>query len=171
MFQIRKLQPSDSLLEITVLLHRAYARLGAMGLNYTAVDQSLEVTTQRILGGQCYIAEVAGMIAGTIIVTPTYTKNKCDYFTKAGVASAHQFAVDPSVQGQGIGRSLLHTCESWASEHGFKELAIDTAEQAEHLIKLYVHFNYKPVGFVQWPGKVYRSVVLSKELERNNETL
>jgi GNAT superfamily N-acetyltransferase len=72
------------------------------------------------------------------------------------------------MQKQGIGRALLRACESWASKHGFLELAIDTAEQAEHLIKLYNALGYEHVGFVQWPGKVYRSVVLSKKLEGKN---
>lgn len=47
----------------------------------------------------------------------------------------------------------------------FKELALDTAEQAQHLIALYAGFGYRHVGFVQWPGKVYRSFVLSKALQ------
>ena len=64
---IRTLQPSDSLHELTALLHRAYARLGAMGLNYTAVDQSPEITAKRIAGGQCFVAEIEGKLAGTIV--------------------------------------------------------------------------------------------------------
>ena len=164
MYPVRTLRLGDSLLEITNLLHRAYARLGAMGLNYTAVDQTPDVTAKRIAGGQCYVAEAEGKIAGTIVVKPTYSESECEYFTRAGVAAAHQFAVDPEVQGKGIGRALLQACEKWAFEQGFRELAMDTAEQAEHLIKLYSGLGYKHVGFVQWTGKVYRSVVLSKSL-------
>lgn len=37
---IRPIEPGDSLEELTRLLHRAYAPLGKLGLNYTAVDQS-----------------------------------------------------------------------------------------------------------------------------------
>lgn len=165
MHPIRPLQPSDSLLELTHLLHRAYARLGAMGLNYTAVDQTPEVTAQRLAGGQCFVAEVAGQLAGTIVVKPTYDVNECAYFTRPGVAAVHQFAVDPACQGQGIGRALLQACEQWAQEHGFAELAMDTAEPAQHLITLYTGLGYQHVGFVQWSGKVYRSVVLSKVLK------
>ena len=165
MHPIRTLQPSDSLLEITNWLHRAYARLDAMGLNYTAVDQTPDVTAKRIEGGQCYVVEAEGKLAGTIVVKPTYRENECEYFTKSGVAAVHQFAVDPDIQGKGIGRALLQACEKWAHEHGFRELAMDTAEQAEHLIKLYAGLGYQHVGFVQWSGKVYRSVVLSKALQ------
>ena len=41
---------------------------------------------------------------------------------------------------------------------------MDTAEQATHLIELYKGLGYRHVDWVQWTGKVYRSVVLSKSL-------
>lgn len=164
MLKIRSLVSTDSIAELTELLHRAYATLGSMGLNYTAVDQTAEITAQRIAGGQCYIAEWSGAIAGTVVVKPTYQANECAYFTKPGVAAVHQFGVEPALQSKGIGRALLSACERWAVEHGFRELAMDTAEQAHHLIALYTRLGYRHVDFVQWPGKVYRSVVLSKEM-------
>jgi len=164
MLKIRLLHPDDSIPEVTKLLHRAYSRLGGMGLNYTAVDQTPEVTSRRIADGHCLIAEWAGKLAGTVVATPTYAANQCEYFTRPGVASAHQFAVEPSFQGKGIGRALLAACEEWAAQQAFRELAIDTAEQASHLIALYARLGYRHVGHVQWSGKVYRSVVLSKIL-------
>lgn len=164
MLQIRQLQDSDSIAELTSLLHRAYARLGKMGLNYTAVDQSSEVTAQRIRGGNCFVASAGAKLVGTIVVHPTDAENTCEYFTRSGVAAAHQFAVDPEHQAAGIGRMLLQRAERWAKESGFTELAMDTAEQATHLVELYAHLGYRHVAWVQWPGKVYRSVVLSKHL-------
>ncbi|MDM4768560.1 GNAT family N-acetyltransferase [Pelomonas sp. SE-A7] len=167
MLEIRKLQESDSILGLTLLLHRAYARLGAMGLNYTAVDQAPEVTEKRIRGGNCFVVASGSKLVGTIVVHPTYVENACEYFTRSGVAAAHQFAVDPEHQGAGIGRMLLQRAERWAKEAGFVELAIDTAEQATHLVELYERLGYRHVGWVQWPGKVYRSMVLSKPLVAN----
>ncbi|KQU67922.1 MULTISPECIES: GNAT family N-acetyltransferase [unclassified Rhizobacter] len=165
MLQIRPMAPADSVHELTRLLHRAYARLGSMGLNYTAVDQTPEVTARRIEGGQCYIAEWSGALAGTIVVKPTYAQNECTYFTRPGVAAVHQFGVEPTLQGHGIGRALLAQSERWAQERLFRELAMDTAEQATHLIDLYGRLGYQHVDWVQWTGKVYRSVVLSKRLD------
>lgn len=165
MLIVRPISSTDSLDELTALLHRAYARLGAMGLNYTAVDQTAEVTRKRIEGGRCYVAYRSGRLAGTVLVQPTYATSECRYFTRAGVAAVHQFGVEPELQGLGIGRALLQQCEAWATGHGFSELAMDTAEQAAHLIALYSRLGYAQVGHVQWPGKRYRSVVLSKRLE------
>lgn len=162
---IRTLSPEDSLINLTSLLHRAYERLGAMGLQYTAVNQTPDVTANRIKGGVCFVAETTGAIVGTILVKPTCTESECDYFTHPGVATVHQFAVDPAVQGRGIGRALLAHSEAWASEKGFRELAMDTAEQAAHLIRFYSDLGYKHVDFVKWSDKVYRSVVLSKVLQ------
>lgn len=107
-----------------------------MGLNYTAVDQTPEVTANRIAGGRCSVVEWRGALAGTIVVKPTYQTNECEYFTKPNVAAVHQFAVEPALQSRGVGRALLGECERWAAEHGFRELAMDTAEQAPHLITL-----------------------------------
>lgn len=165
MLHVRQLQESDSITELTALLHRAYARLGSMGLNYTAVNQAPEVTAQRIRGGACFVVAADYQLVGTIVAQPTYSESACEYFTRAGVAAAHQFAVDPARQGAGIGRMLLQYAEQWAKRSGFSELALDTAEQATHLIELYARLGYHPVGWVQWPGKVYRSVVLSKRLD------
>jgi len=164
MLNIRLLDESDSIPELTALLHRAYARLGSMGLNYTAVDQPPEVTAKRISGGCCFVATIEDALVGTIVVQPTYAQSQCEYFTRPGVAAAHQFAVDPDRQGLGIGRQLLLKAEEWAMGNGFLELAMDTAEQADHLIELYKGLGYHHVDWVQWTGKVYRSVVLSKSL-------
>jgi GNAT superfamily N-acetyltransferase len=167
---IRLLQPSDSFDELTALLHRAYARLAAMGLNYTAVDQPPEVTAKRVRGGTCYVATEGDRIVGTIVVQPTYANNECSYLTRDGVACAMQFAVDPDQQGKGVGRALLEQAEQWARQEGFSELAMDTAEPATHLVSLYQRLGYTKVDVIQREGKVYRSIVLSKSLLENEHT-
>ena len=161
---IRLLAPTDSVDELTSLLHRAYARLGAMGLNYTAVDQPPDVTRRRIGSGTCFVATLDDRLVATLLVHPTYAANECAYFTRAGVACVHQFAVDPQLQGGGVGRRLMAHAERWARENGFSELALDTAEPATHLVAFYARLGYREVGHVQWDGKVYRSVVMSKPL-------
>lgn len=159
---IRQFQNNDSLVELTSLLHRGYARLGAMGLNYTAVDQAPTVTAARIAGGKCFVAVASGKFVGTVLVKPPERDSACEYFRKGYVASLRQFAVDPIFQGQGIGARLIATCEQWAKDAGYTELALDTAEPATHLVDLYSRLGFLAVGSVQWTGKVYKSVVMSK---------
>lgn len=154
----------DSIEELTTLLHDAYAYLGDMGLNYTAVDQSPATTLRRIGSGQCFVAVMQCGIVGTIVVEPTTQDSLCPYFGKIGVASAHQLAVAPAHQNRGIGGRLLSCAEMWARNQGYSELALDTAEPARHLIDLYSRRGYRHVAFAQWKGKTYRSVIMAKEL-------
>jgi GNAT superfamily N-acetyltransferase len=139
--------------------------LGDIGLNYTAVDQSSDVTANRIRRGTCYVATVGSNFIGTIVVQPTNTESECFYFTQPGVACANQFAVAPEYQRNGFGSGLLLCAEIWARENGFSHLAVDTAEPATHLIEFYNRRGYHHVDWVQWTGKNYRSVVLSKALD------
>ena len=165
MLRIRQLSPADSLEELTHLLHRAYADLGALGLNYTAVNQSTETTRLRIAGGCCFVAEWKQLLAGTVLAKPPEQSSECEYFARPDVATLRQFAVEPQFQGRGIGHALVSSCETWARENGLHELALDTAEPATHLVHFYSRLGFAPVGSVQWPGKVYRSVVMSKALQ------
>ena len=119
---IKLIEPSDSIQELTDLLHRAYAALGAMGLNYTAVDQSPEVTAKRVASGACFIARLAGEIVGTVVVTAPDSNSPCEYFRNPRVAAAHQFAVSPDHQNLGIGASLIDQAQRWAQGEGFSEI-------------------------------------------------
>jgi GNAT superfamily N-acetyltransferase len=164
MVHIRPLEARDSIEELTRLLHRGYARLGEMGLNYTAVDQTSETTKIRMARGRCFVAESEGRLIGTVLCKHPEVGSECDYFRRPTVASLRQFAVDPTHQGQGVGKSLIEACETWARQEGYVELALDTAEPATHLVALYAKQGYRHVGMVQWSGKVYRSVIMSKAL-------
>lgn len=164
MVSIRPLARDDSLAAVTQLLHRAYARLGASGLNFTAVNQSEAVTANRIHGGHCLVAKWSGMLVGTVLAKPTDQTSECEYFRRTGVATLNQFAVDPGHQGRRIGRALIDASEEWALSNGHCELALDTAEPARHLVELYLTRGFVLVGHVQWPGKTYRSIVMSKSL-------
>ena len=58
----------------------------------------------------------------------------------------------------------MHWAEAWARRHGYSELAVDTAEPAEHLVTFYNRRGYRFVEFAQWQGKFYRTVILSRNL-------
>jgi GNAT superfamily N-acetyltransferase len=167
---LRPLAATDSLEALTALLHRAYARLAAMGLNFTAVDQSVETTRRRVESGQCFVAEAAGQIVGTVTVCEAYDPNRepwaraTPWFYRRDVAHMHQLAVDPSAQGQGLGDRLVAACEKWARERGRSALALDTAAPAAHLRQRYARLGYRDVDEVQWAGKCYRSVLMVRAL-------
>jgi GNAT superfamily N-acetyltransferase len=169
---LRPLRASDSLADITTLLHRAYARLGAMGLNYTAVDQTEAMTATRVARGQCFVLEDAAQIIGTITVNGPFHPTTdpwaraTPWYYRQDIAHLHQFAVEPTRQGEGLGQQLISAVEAWARQRGFAGIALDTAVPATHLRALYAKQGYVDVDEVQWDGKAYRSVVMVKALVR-----
>jgi GNAT superfamily N-acetyltransferase len=168
---LRPLAPSDSLETITALLHRAYARLAAMGLNYTAVDQSVETTRARFASGQGFVIEDGGALVGCVVVAGPFDESKdpgtrrSPWYLRRDVAHLHQLAVDPAQQGHRLGDRLVDACEAWARERGFRAIALDTAEPAHHLRARYAQMGYAEVDHAQWDGKRYRSLILVKSLE------
>ncbi len=163
-YSIRDLSASDSIVELTALLHRAYARLAAMGLNYTAVDQDSETTVRRAGLGTCLVAELGGRLVGTLSVHGPMPESPCPRYRRPDVAVLEQFAVDPDVQGRGIGRALLAEGERRAASRGAAEALLDTAKPAEHLIRLYEGLGWGIVETVRWEGKTYESVVMAKRV-------
>ena len=162
--RVRALAEGDSVADLTALLHRGYARLAAMGLNYTAVDQDDVVTRRRAERGTCLVAEIDGRIVGTLCVHGPDERSPHARYREPGIAVLEQFAVEPSLQGRGVGNALMDEAEARARAQGAREAIGDTAEPAKHLIDWYLRRGYRVVGTTQWSGKVYRSVVLSKPL-------
>ena len=161
---IRTLGEREPTAALTALLHRAYGALGARGLNYTAVDQDDGVTGRRARKGTCLVAEAGGAVVGTLSLHGPEATSENAWFTKAGGVTLGQFAVEPSLQGRGLGRALMAEAERRAVAEGASHLVGDTAEPATHLIAFYERLGYRVVDRVQWPGKTYRSVVLVKTL-------
>lgn len=163
---IRPLEEKGSWEELTALLHRAYADLGARGWNYTAVDQPVETTRRRALDGECLVAVDQGRIVGTVTVGLAGAMRDPPGYAREGMAIVNQFAVEPSLQGTGLGSRLLVRAEERARELGAATVALDTAEGATHLIRYYEARGYRLNGRIAFEGKTYTSVVLSKPLSR-----
>jgi GNAT superfamily N-acetyltransferase len=170
---IRRLAPSDSIPEMTGLLHRAYAKQMAMGLKPLAGRQDDSVTKKRVFAGECYVAvehvplqagKVQQRIVGTILFHEVEEAEGPPWFTTDGVASFSQFAVDPDLQGHGIGASLLEKVEARTVETGCNELACSMAEPDTDLLNWYIKRGYRFVEHWQWPYTNYRSAILSKKL-------
>ena len=162
---IRPLRPDDSIEELTRLLHRAYADLARMGLNFTAADQAPEITRMRVEHAQCFVAIEGRSLVGTILVNHAVPNALGVRFGKPRIASIHQLAVAPAYRGRGLGSRLLAHAEGWLRNLGFAEVALEAPESAPQVVAFHVRRGYRSVAAVQWNGKTYRSVIISKELQ------
>ena len=164
---LRRLDPGDSMADLTALLHRAYRPLAAAGLRFLASHQDESTTRDRCSEGECWVAVQGSELIGTMTWRPGGTPTRCPWYGRRDVAIFGQFAVTPELQGQGIGSRLLDLVEERAREQGFAEIACDTSEKADALLSYYGRRGYRVVGSVQWEETNYRSVVLSKPLSRS----
>ncbi|WP_175702937.1 GNAT family N-acetyltransferase [Burkholderia ambifaria] len=160
---VRRFDPaSDSYAQLTPMLHRAFARLGAMGLNCTCVDQDEDVTRRRAQAGECYVAVCGGRVVGTATLYATDPSSACSLYRCEGVASVRQVAVDPDCQSRGIGALLLSFAEQWAALRGYTLLALDTPHPASHLLAFYGAQGFEVVDTMRFAGKRYDSAILCK---------
>ncbi|MCP1196636.1 GNAT family N-acetyltransferase [Acetobacter senegalensis] len=163
--KIRVLHSMENIAEITYLLHRAYGNLANMGLKYLAAHQSDEVTRNRILSGECWVALTQDTLVGTILFKNTKQTDGSPWLDRPEVASFGQLAVHPELQGTGLGCQLISIAEMRASETGATEIALDTAEPAEHLVAFYNRLGYRLIERAQWSHANYGSVILSKSVQ------
>ncbi|XHS79974.1 GNAT family N-acetyltransferase [Burkholderiaceae bacterium UC74_6] len=168
---IRPLEPDDSLEAITELLHAAYASLAAQGWNFTAVNQSVDVTRQRLQGAQAFVAVSENRLVGTVAIRGPKPSNETyigdpspSLYTTPGTAILAQLGVHPDWRGQGLAERLIDAAEHWARVQGHHQIALDTAEPASALRARYERRGYVDVGSVQWQGKTYRSVLMCKQM-------
>lgn len=161
---VRLLSESDSWDELTSLLHRAYAKQVEMGLRPLAGRQDVETTRKRCSSGECYVAVLGSRLVGTILFHEVEDAKGPPWFSNSFVDSFSQFAVDPTVQGKGIGQKLLDTVERRARESGARELGLSMADPDTDLKNFYLKRGYRFIEHWQWPYTNYRSAILSKSL-------
>ena len=166
---IRPLQAEDDLADLTDLLHRAYRPLAERGLRYLATHQDVATTQRRCAEGDCFVAELDGRIVGTLTLSchAPDRSNGTPWYERPDVAHFGQFAVEPALQRRGIGRALIEAVEHRAIDRGMAELALDTAEPAQHLVRWYERLGFRFIEYAQWRVTNYRSVILSKALPKS----
>ena len=163
---LRRLRPNDSIDELTAMLRRAFARLGAAGLNCSCVDQTTYTTRRRIALGDCLVALAGPRIVGTVTLQTSDSEADIAWYRHPSVVSLHQLAVAPAHQATGIGQALLRAAEDWARKQRCTALALDTPEPARHLLAYYARQGFRRQSTVQVAGRGYRSAVLSKPVRR-----
>ena len=168
---IRPLQVDDDIAAITRLLHAAYAPLAVRGFRYVATHQDDETTRKRLEAGWSFLAIGPNAdITGTVTLYPPDAASPCEWYQGPGHFHFGQFGVLPSAQRRGLGGRLLRTIEAKAMAEGARELALDTAEGASHLVDWYRRLGFRFIDHVDWPVTNYRSVILSKTLAPTDDS-
>jgi len=164
--EFRLLSSDDSIAELTQLLHKSYKILADMGLRYVAATQDQSITLNRTrYAYKCYIGIYKHKIVSTISLYSPNPSDKSSWYSKDFVAKIGQFAVAPELQKYGIGSKMMDIVEEEARRiKNVREIALDTAETAYHLIDFYKKRGYRYVETIQWDVTNYKSVVLSKSL-------
>ncbi|MDO9069615.1 MAG: GNAT family N-acetyltransferase [Deltaproteobacteria bacterium] len=161
---IRPYQPTDSIPEITALLHRAYAKPAGQGVRFWASRQDDTVTERRLKKGTSFLAIKDGAIVGTISVYGPDKNSAAEFYRREDVRYFGQFGVDPALQGTGLGKRLYQTVEDHCRANNVKFLALDTCESAADLIEMYRRWGFKQVDRVKWEVVDFRSIIMAKEL-------
>lgn len=152
---------------LTVLLHAAYAEHATRGLNFTAVDQSAEVTRARAFAGVTWVIALDERLVATATVSmPPEDGIRALAATarEERVAWLNQLAVHPDHRGAGHARTLFDRLVEHATVSGAVSVGLDTAAPAVQLRRLYEGWGFRDRELIRWPGKTYDSVVMVKEL-------
>lgn len=161
---IRRWEDFDSAEGLTELLHRAYARWGEKGIFFVAVDQTVATTIGRLADSFTFVAVEDDRLAGVITLYDGPRKYSPAYYGRDGVWFFGQFAVEPSLQGTGLGWRLMQAAEKFALEQGGTEIACDTRDGAVELVEYYERCGYRQVETHGGPFTSDRSIVLAKRL-------
>ncbi|MFN3430130.1 MAG: GNAT family N-acetyltransferase [Candidatus Sericytochromatia bacterium] len=152
--RIRPAAAADAPAALAVL-HAAHAWNLAHGFNFTAATMRLDELAERLTPETFFVAEVDGRLVGTVEVKPE---------PAPGMWGLHLLGVDPACAARGVGRALVAFAEAHAAANGADRLRLDTPEHHPWLPAFYQRLGYRQTGTVQWEGKRYRSVYLTKSL-------
>lgn len=96
------------------------------------------MTRRRLDSGWAWVAELDGEIVATVTLYEHPSGGaECAWYRKPEVFAFGQFAVRPNLQGQGLGGRMIALLATGAAARGARELALDTADGADHLIRWY----------------------------------
>ena len=132
-WQIRPLLPSDSLEQLTELIHRAHGPHLALGLRFVGTYQTVEVTAERIASGHAFVATAQDELIGTVTVRPPRPQSPAPLYRDPHTWSFSQLAVTPELKGRGLGRALHDAAVQCAPQNGARTMMLDTAEPAQGL--------------------------------------
>lgn len=144
---------------VRTLVNSAYKELADMGLNYTATYQDEETTRERMAKGRTYLLCDGEKVIGTIHLreVQTASQEKCAYIG--------QFGILPAYKRNKLGSLMMDFVEEIAQSEGYRQVQLDTAKPAQHLVELYLKRGYHIIGDTHYEGKTYESWIFEKNLE------
>ncbi|MDP9647822.1 GNAT family N-acetyltransferase [Paraburkholderia caledonica] len=152
----------DSYVSMTALLHRAFASLGSAGLNCECASQTIATTRRRAAEGDCLVAVCGTKIVGTMTLCTPDPNSPCEWYRHHDVASLHQLGIDPEWQRRGIGTLMLAFADHWAATRGYAQLALQTPQQASHLVAFYRSQGFRIIDTMRFEPRSYDSVILTR---------
>jgi GNAT superfamily N-acetyltransferase len=162
--RIRPLEPSDSVTEITALLHAAFAKVPGQPFVYPAASQSAEATSAQIAAGRCWVATVTGRLVGAAIIQAPAKPTLVPSNARDAGAYLAQIVVDPKCQGGGVGSNLLKAAEQEAVQMGAQHMW-GSSPVGSRQLALYLRHGYQLVEYVHWEGTPYDSIIFQKRLQ------
>lgn len=153
--------------EITQLLHVGYAERVEEGLHYSATDQTVQKTIERVGDGVCLVALLNGKLVGTIsyrLISTIDNKDK-KWFHDDLYLHPKQFAVHPEYKRMGIGKKIWQKLDEIAFENNVGSIITDTSEKAIWLGRWNESAGRLKVGYVSFPSTNYYSIIRRKPIK------
>jgi len=152
MVQIRPVRDGDDLQELGRIVLAAYSREPGYPPDVEYDEELLDVAT-RATSALVAVAESDG---GRLVGCVTYVADQANPMSEHDDPEAGAFrmlGVDPSAQGQGVGRALVQWCIDQARADGKRRLLIHSGVWMSP-----AHRMYKSMGFVHRPENDWEPV-------------
>jgi len=162
---IRQIEATDSIHELTDLLHRAFKSEGQHPYAYPVAKQNEETTHKQIERGECWVAELDGRLIGFGIVWPPRPVVRWRWYRPRQSAHLPVLAVHPDFQRLGIGTMLLNHCEQSATRMGAWELTASSPVGSPQL-SLYQRMGYRIFRYALRSETNYVSVIFAKWIQK-----
>lgn len=131
--------------DITLRAYAEYANLMPPPM-WRGFQQALNAALSWEKPVECFVAERAGVLVGSVLLFPPAADAYGGLVDKATWPEVRLLAVDPSARGGGIGRALLNACIHRACEVGATELGLHTSAHMAVAKEM-----YERMGFVRMP--------------------
>ena len=145
---IRDASPSerDVIRSMTLASYEQYATVASPSIWALLQQAVLSAPTEKGPMEQI-VAEYAGKIVGSVrLYQPSMSASHCDVAVEVQGPEVRLLAVDPALQGHGIGKALLFECIKRAQNSGHSTLGLHTGDAMQKAIQMYEH-----MGFVHVP--------------------